>query len=281
MGGLKVGDKIRLLFSEECPDAVGREGRITNLDGDGYFDVAIPSVLYGDTTYVKPNTDIFKVITAEGDSTSKGLAVMPKVGDQVRYLGGLEQYLTGMRVGEKYKVDSITPNGKAVLITDDGLSWTIHDSEDFRYFELISEDSSDILGLLVNLGRRLHEVETSQEEQGRQISHHRHNAVLDFEFIYEEIAGLKGEPNDSDEKEAPPTDAVNPGHYKRGKFETIEVIEEITQGYDDGFVAHCAGTAIKYIARAPYKHATPTEDLRKAVKYLEFAIERLETETSA
>lgn len=77
------------------------------------------------------------------------------------------------------------------------------------------------------------------------------------------------------------SDAVNsPAHYKRGKFETIEVIEGITAGYADGFVAHCAGTAIKYIARAPYKHATPTEDLRKAVKYLEFAIKRLEAGAS-
>lgn len=75
-------------------------------------------------------------------------------------------------------------------------------------------------------------------------------------------------------------DAVNPDHYMRGKYETIEIIEHIASGYDDGFVAHCAGTAIKYIARAPFKHATPTEDLRKAARYLEFAIKRLEAEAS-
>lgn len=76
-------------------------------------------------------------------------------------------------------------------------------------------------------------------------------------------------------------DAVNsPSHYKRGKYETIDIIEHITAGYDDGFVAHCAGTAIKYIARAPFKHDTPTEDLRKAAKYLEFAIKRLEAGVS-
>ena len=70
----------------------------------------------------------------------------------------------------------------------------------------------------------------------------------------------------------------SPSHYTNGKFETIEVIEEITQGYSDGFVAHCAGTAIKYIARAPYKHETPLEDLRKSRRYLDFAIERLESQ---
>jgi len=71
-------------------------------------------------------------------------------------------------------------------------------------------------------------------------------------------------------------DAVeHPNHYTQGRFETIEVIEEITQGYSDGYVAYCVGNALKYLARAPHKHAEPTEDLRKAAKYLEFAIGRL------
>lgn len=78
-----------------------------------------------------------------------------------------------------------------------------------------------------------------------------------------------------------PQDAVNsPNHYTQGKFETIEIIEQITSGYDDGFTAHCIGTATKYIARAPFKHDTPLEDLRKAAKYLEFAIERLDAKST-
>lgn len=72
------------------------------------------------------------------------------------------------------------------------------------------------------------------------------------------------------------TDVVNhPSHYTQGKFEVIEVIEEITGGYSDGYVAYCVGNTIKYLARAPYKHDTPLEDLKKAQKYLEFAIKRL------
>lgn len=72
------------------------------------------------------------------------------------------------------------------------------------------------------------------------------------------------------------TDAVNsPNHYTQGKFETIEVIEELTQNYSDGYVAYCVGNTLKYLARAPFKHETPIEDLRKAAKYIEFAIERL------
>src|SRR5690554_3123506 len=71
-------------------------------------------------------------------------------------------------------------------------------------------------------------------------------------------------------------DAVNsPNHYTQGRFETIEIIEEIAKGYDDGFTAYCVGNALKYLARAPFKHEKPTEDLRKAAKYLRFAIDGL------
>lgn len=68
----------------------------------------------------------------------------------------------------------------------------------------------------------------------------------------------------------------HPSHYTQGRFETIEMIEEITKGYSDGFVAHCVGTAVKYESRAPFKHASPLEDLKKARQYLTFAIEHLE-----
>lgn len=68
------------------------------------------------------------------------------------------------------------------------------------------------------------------------------------------------------------TDTVNsPNHYTQGRFETIEIIEEITKGYEDGYVAYCVGNALKYLARAPFKHREPTEDLAKAARYLAFA----------
>lgn len=77
-----------------------------------------------------------------------------------------------------------------------------------------------------------------------------------------------------EEEESPQqNDAVNhPSHYTQGRFETIEVIEEIAGGYDNGYVAYCVGNAIKYLSRAPHKHATPVEDLRKAATYIDFAI---------
>jgi hypothetical protein len=75
-------------------------------------------------------------------------------------------------------------------------------------------------------------------------------------------------------------DMVNsPNHYTSGKFETIEIIKEVTKSYEDGFVAYCVGNSIKYLSRAPFKHADGgSEDLRKARKYLDFAIERLANE---
>jgi len=45
----------------------------------------------------------------------------------------------------------------------------------------------------------------------------------------------------------------------------------------DGFVAHCRATAIKYLWRTGKKDsARAAEDLRKAVRYIEKAVEVLE-----
>lgn len=64
----------------------------------------------------------------------------------------------------------------------------------------------------------------------------------------------------------------SPSHYTQGGVEVIDIIAQTVSGYIDPFTAHCVGTATKYLNRAPYKHATPLEDLRKAAKYIEFAI---------
>lgn len=92
---------------------------------------------------------------------------------------------------------------------------------------------------------------------------------LSFDNMFEVMEGQ------SDESLAPNM-VEHPSHYTRGKFETIEVIEEITAGYSDGFVAYNVGNALKYLARAPYKHDDGgLEDVKKAAKYLEFAIKRI------
>lgn len=68
------------------------------------------------------------------------------------------------------------------------------------------------------------------------------------------------------------TSAIShPSHYNMGSIEVIDAIEE--WGFGEGF---SKGNAIKYIARAGRKNPdTEIEDLRKAITYLEFEIERL------
>lgn len=71
-------------------------------------------------------------------------------------------------------------------------------------------------------------------------------------------------------KHASPTkpDMVNhPPHYTSGKFEVIEVIEDIIQHFKNPVEAFLAGQAIKYIARAPLK-GNYQEDISKAMWYL-------------
>lgn len=95
------------------------------------------------------------------------------------------------------------------------------------------------------------------------------DTVCGLELLAEEIEVVH--------KESEASNNVNsPSHYTQGGVEVIEIIAQTVSGYDDGFTAHCVGTATKYLNRAPHKHETPLEDLKKAAKYLEFAIEHEE-----
>jgi hypothetical protein len=64
------------------------------------------------------------------------------------------------------------------------------------------------------------------------------------------------------------TDAVNPRHYREhpSGVECIAITEHM------GF---CLGNAVKYIWRAGLKSENPTEDLRKAIWYLERELARI------
>ncbi|ODJ65737.1 hypothetical protein BFR37_10135 [Brochothrix thermosphacta] len=73
------------------------------------------------------------------------------------------------------------------------------------------------------------------------------------------------------------TDTVNsPSHYNQTKIEAIDIIEDVTAGYQSNVKYHI-GNAIKYLIRAPFKNNT-VEDLKKAVWYIQRAIEKLEGE---
>ena len=180
------------------------------------------------------------------------LKEMPKAGDVLiakKERGGIME--GSIIEGNEYVVQSIDQDGEAVIIGDDGTRWYIGGYE-FKWFTLKEpegtpvEASPSVIELLSNLALRLYEVEQAIK------------------------------PTDDNDTPTQPdsVDNVNsPQHYCHGRFETIELIEDITKKYDDGFVSYCVGNAVKYVDRAPFKHGSPSEDLRKAAWYLTKAAE--------
>jgi hypothetical protein len=66
-------------------------------------------------------------------------------------------------------------------------------------------------------------------------------------------------------------DPINPAHYRAGNIEVIDFIE------DQRLQFHLAN-AVKYICRAGRKPGSPvTQDIRKAIWYLERYVKLLET----
>lgn len=63
------------------------------------------------------------------------------------------------------------------------------------------------------------------------------------------------------------SDPVNhPKHYETGKYECIDVMQEAIGA--DQTADFCLCNAFKYIYRCMHKGEDPTEDIRKAVWYL-------------
>ena len=63
-----------------------------------------------------------------------------------------------------------------------------------------------------------------------------------------------------------PEDNVNsPSHYRYGKKETIEVIQDCMT--DDEYHGYLKGNVLKYVSRYKFK-GEPLEDLKKAEWYL-------------
>jgi len=63
-------------------------------------------------------------------------------------------------------------------------------------------------------------------------------------------------------------DQINPAHYRDGKIEVIDYIEDKGFGYN-------LGNVIKYVSRAGKKSDKIVEDLEKAKWYLEREINKL------
>ena len=72
------------------------------------------------------------------------------------------------------------------------------------------------------------------------------------------------------------TDVVsNPSHYTYANIEIIDIVEQITSQYPSD-VAFAIGNVVKYVSRAPHKNKS--EDLNKAMWYLQRAIDKYDKE---
>ena len=70
-------------------------------------------------------------------------------------------------------------------------------------------------------------------------------------------------------------DPVNhPAHYG-GRYETIDVIRDVLEAETDATIGYYIGNVIKYLCRYR-KKGEPITDLKKAKKYLEWTIDRME-----
>ena len=67
-------------------------------------------------------------------------------------------------------------------------------------------------------------------------------------------------------------DNINPLHYKVGKIEVINILED--QLSEEEFRGFCKGLIVKYICRA--EHKNHLEDYKKAQWYLNKLIEVIE-----
>ena len=70
-------------------------------------------------------------------------------------------------------------------------------------------------------------------------------------------------------------DKVNsPSHYTKGDIEVIDIIKQLTQGYEP-FEAYLVGNTIKYLARANFKE-NKQQDLEKAEWHINKLLEEEE-----
>ena len=103
------------------------------------------------------------------------LIEMPKFGDKVRYLGGMTDLcIKDITEGKTYKIEGVEGNDTAYYLDDKGEKWFIPVGC-FEYYELITEPdevdtvkgSPELIDLLANLSRRLHEVEQTINPKGQ------------------------------------------------------------------------------------------------------------------
>jgi hypothetical protein len=65
----------------------------------------------------------------------------------------------------------------------------------------------------------------------------------------------------------------HPDHYKSGRYEVIDIIDEFTKDLS-GTEAVCTANAIKYILR--WKKKNGIQDVKKAIWYLQHMVDKAE-----
>ena len=216
--------------------------------------------------YVKDNQDSF---TRKGDVsiynywdfTHKELSVKP-IQDAMKVLGSATTVdiitevlndIHGVSGGASYQVTATEEPTEFTTCDDDYNEYDYY-SGDYDYDDYDEDNYDD-----TPLSKLIKEWEDLSDFVKEDIMADIVSANVDFEDEDEEVS----------DKEM----VNHPPHYNQGKFETIDIIEDIVAGYDDPVEAYLIGTTLKYLARAPFKNAKK-QDLEKAEFYLKRAIDK-------
>ena len=216
--------------------------------------------------YVKDNKDSFTrkgdvSINNYWDFTHKELSVKP-IEDAMKVLGSATTVdiitevlndIHGVSGGASYQVTATEEPTEFTTCDDDYNEYDYY-SGDYDYDDYDEDNYDD-----TPLSKLIKEWEDLSDFVKEDIMADIVSANVDFEDEDEEVS----------DKEM----VNHPPHYNQGKFETIDIIEDIVAGYDDPVEAYLVGTTLKYLARAPFKNAKK-QDLEKAEFYLKRAIDR-------
>lgn len=152
-----------------------------------------------------------------------------------------------------------------------------YETNNFKeHFGLLSEDTVEYND--DQLAKSYSEALSEEENAGKTIGQ-----LLDVEFgdinfvsdVDKELSTISSKSLDFVEKDLDKDEMVHsPAHYNAGKYEVIDMLEVMADGYEDPKVAYLVATAGKYLFRAPFKGNTK-QDIEKAVWYLNRALTHL------
>lgn len=152
-----------------------------------------------------------------------------------------------------------------------------YETNNFKeHFGLLSEDTVEYND--DQLAKSYSEALSEEENEGKTIGQ-----LLDVEFgdinfvsdVDKELSTISSKSLDFVEKDLDKDEMVHsPAHYNAGKYEVIDMLEVMADGYEDPKVAYLVATAGKYLFRAPFKGNTK-QDIEKAVWYLNRALTHL------